>query len=303
MRMRLAAAFVTLLCSAGSSVAAPSCGLKDGLPPRTAAISYAIQGKRDLALKYAGGDAFLVGYVSYLTRDYQRALEALTVSAREASVLKRPRDRQEGLARAGYWAARTLEAQGRFDEALAMRQATIAQKGTFYALLVDVQQALPGGSSYPAPAMLYTDPRASKAMVWAITREESNFNPSASSGAGAHGAMQMLDSTARRVAGWVGAQADMARVHTDFTYNTALGSTYLGWLLERYASYPPLAAAGYNAGEGCADLWVKALGDPRNQVDPLAWIEAIPIFETRTYVHRVMATYIVYMSMGGSAAK
>ena len=60
----------------------------------------------------------------------------------------------------------------------------------------------------------------------------------------------------------------------------ALGSTYLGWLLERYSSYPPLAAAGYNAGEGCADAWIKALGDPRSQVDPLAWIEAIPILET-----------------------
>ena len=283
------------------ALAGARCGLSGGLPPRTAAIAYAIQGQHDLALRAAGSDSFLVGYVSYLTRDYARALVALTASAREAAALRKPRDRQEGLARAGYWASRTLEAQGRMDEALTMRQATVVQKGSFYALLVDVQSALPG-SAYPSPGMLYTDPRASKAMVWAITREESNFQATASSGAGAHGAMQMLDGTARRVAGWVGATPDMNRVHTDFNYNVALGSTYLGWLLERYGDYPPLAAAGYNAGEGCADAWIKALGDPRNQVDPLAWIEAIPIFETRQYTQRVMATYIVYMSQGSAQA-
>ena len=277
--------------------AAPSCGIREGLPPRTQAIAFAIQGRREDAVRAAGNDPFLVGYVSFLTGDYQEALVSLTESARQSLAIRRDRDRHEALARAGYWASRALEAQGRLEEAASMRQATSAQKGAFYALLVDVQQSLPGAKSYPAPSMLYTDPRASKAMVWAITREESNFNATAASGAGAHGAMQMLDSTARYVGSWVGATVDVKRLHSDFSYNVALGSTYLGWLLERYSSYPPLAAAGYNAGEGCADAWVKALGDPRTQVDPLAWIEAIPILETRVYVMRVISSYICYLSM------
>ena len=82
--------------------------------------------------------------MSFLTGDYQGALTSLTESARQALSIRRDRDRHEALARAGYWASRALEAQGRLDEAASMRQATTAQKGTFYALLVDVQQSLPG---------------------------------------------------------------------------------------------------------------------------------------------------------------
>ncbi|WP_164041066.1 transglycosylase SLT domain-containing protein, partial [Serratia marcescens] len=65
------------------------------------------------------------------------------------------------------------------------------------------------------------------------------------------------------MASWANVQVDLSRVGSDTNYNVALGSTYLGFLLDRYGKYPPLAAAGYNAGEGCADRWVQALGDPR----------------------------------------
>ncbi|WP_163368226.1 transglycosylase SLT domain-containing protein, partial [Enterobacter hormaechei] len=74
---------------------------------------------------------------------------------------------------------------------------------------------------------LYTDARASTALVYAITREESTFNPRALSHAGARGMMQVMPGTARRVASWANVQVDLSRVGSDPNYNVALGSTYL----------------------------------------------------------------------------
>jgi len=50
--------------------------------------------------------------------------------------------------------------------------------------------------------------------------------------------------------------------------------------------------------------WIKSFGDPRDpKVDPVDWVERIPIMETRNYVQRVMENMQVYrMRFGGSAA-
>jgi soluble lytic murein transglycosylase len=50
--------------------------------------------------------------------------------------------------------------------------------------------------------------------------------------------------------------------------------------------------------------WIKTFGDPRDpKVDPVDWVERIPIMETRNYVQRVMENMQVYrMRFGGSAA-
>jgi soluble lytic murein transglycosylase len=60
-----------------------------------------------------------------------------------------------------------------------------------------------------------------------------------------------------------------------------------------------LAAAAYNAGIGRARQWIAANGDPRlpvsaGGVDPIDWIESIPIQETRNYVQRVTENAVVY---------
>ena len=297
-RVRRIVAGLALAAITWPASAAPTCGIKAGLPPRTLAIALAVNGRRDDAMRAAGGDAFVEGFVAFIGRDYDRTVERMTAYATQALSIKRPRDRSDALARAGYWASEALERKGDLRGAAEMRDATTAQRGTFYALLIDSRKAMPGRKSYPSPSLLYTDPRAETALVYAIGREESGFNPRATSGAGAHGAMQVLHSTADRIAGWVGMRADHDKVDHDLNYNAALGSTYLGWLMERYRGYAPLAAAGYNAGEGCADVWVSKLGDPRSSVDPLVWAEAIPIKETRDYVQHVMASYIVYLSSG-----
>ncbi len=281
---------------------AQACGMRNGLPPRSQALSLAINGQIDLAMRLAP-DNFVAAYVAYIGRRHELALQHLSTFASLAQREPNRRRRAERLAKAGYWANRILSELGRHQEAEMMRQATLRHPGTFYALLTDATNAMPGRTSYPTPQFLYTDARASTALVYAITREESTFNPRAVSHAGARGMMQVMPGTARRVASWANVQVDLSRVGSDPNYNVALGSTYLGFLLDRYAKYPPLAAAGYNAGEGCADRWVQALGDPRGQVDPLLWIEAIPIQETREYIKKVMASYTVYLNFGQQAAR
>jgi soluble lytic murein transglycosylase-like protein len=276
---------------------AQACGMRGGLPPRSQALALAVRGQIDEGLKIAP-DHFIAGYVAYIGKRHDLALQHLAQFAVRVQREPNRNRRSEMLAKAGYWSTRILNETGRTAEAEVMRQATLRHPGTFYALLTDETNAIPARTNYPAPQFIYTDARASRALVLAITREESRFNPRALSHAGAQGMMQVMPGTARRVAGWANVPVDMARVRSDPHYNVALGSTYLGFLLDRYRNYPPLAAAGYNAGEGCADRWIQALGDPRGQVDPLLWIEAIPIQETREYIKKVMASYTIYRSHG-----
>ena len=46
--------------------------------------------------------------------------------------------------------------------------------------------------------------------------------------------------------------------------------------------------------------WIDAYGDPRKpNVDPIDWVERIPITETRNYVQRVMENFVVYRAKFG----
>jgi soluble lytic murein transglycosylase len=64
--------------------------------------------------------------------------------------------------------------------------------------------------------------------------------------------------------------------------------------------------AGYNAGRGRVRDWVKMYGDPRDpNVDPIDWVERIPLSETRNYVQRVIENLLVYRARfesGGASA-
>jgi soluble lytic murein transglycosylase len=136
---------------------------------------------------------------------------------------------------------------------------------------------------------------ASRPMVLAIARQESAFNATAKSGAGAFGLMQMIEPTARKAAKSAGVTFDQARLKTDAAFNAQLGAFHLGQLLGEYRGSHVLAFAAYNAGGGNVGDWIKAYGDPRNPVvDPIDWIERIPFTETRNYVQRIVENLHIY---------
>jgi soluble lytic murein transglycosylase len=139
------------------------------------------------------------------------------------------------------------------------------------------------------------------AAIYAITRQESHFRVDAISKSGARGLMQLMPATARETAAKVGVEYSKSRLTTDGEYNALLGSTYLAAQLKRFDGSLLLAAAAYNAGGGNANKWIKAFGDPRQaSVDPVVWVEMIPLQETRTYVKRVLGNYLVYRSRLGN---
>ncbi|WP_177176862.1 lytic transglycosylase domain-containing protein [Faunimonas pinastri] len=150
------------------------------------------------------------------------------------------------------------------------------------------------------PSTLTVPAGIDKAMVYAIARQESRFNPTAASGVGARGLMQLMPSTAQHIARARQMPYSLARLTSDPEYNATLGSTLLANLMDRSDQSYVLTFIGYNAGPGRAQQWVQTYGDPRDgAVDPVDWIERIPFDETRNYVMRVMENLQVYRSRLG----
>ncbi|MHA6719574.1 lytic transglycosylase domain-containing protein [Sphingomonas sp. RS6] len=132
-------------------------------------------------------------------------------------------------------------------------------------------------------------------IIHAIARQESQFNRDAVSRAGARGLMQLMPGTAREVANRLGKSYDVGALNADTDYNIELGSSYFQRMLTYYGGCYPLAVAAYNAGPGNVNKWLRANGDPRLPGgDIVRWVEAIPIFETKNYVQRVLENAVVY---------
>jgi len=131
-------------------------------------------------------------------------------------------------------------------------------------------------------------------MIHAISRQESQFDRQAQSGAGARGLMQLMNPTAKEQAGKLGVPWTPERL-TDVDYNVMIGSSFFDRMLNYYQGNYVLAVASYNAGPGNVNKFIRANGDPRLPgVDMVDWIEAIPFTETRTYVQKVLENAVVY---------
>jgi len=138
-------------------------------------------------------------------------------------------------------------------------------------------------------------PDVARYVVYSIARQESAFNPKIVSSANAYGLMQVTPAAARDTAKRFKVTYDQRRLANDPTYNAQLGSAELGNDLEFYRGSYILAFVAYNAGRGRAREWIAQYGDPRDpKVDPIDWIERIPISETRYYVQRVLENMQVY---------
>lgn len=127
-------------------------------------------------------------------------------------------------------------------------------------------------------------------LLFAIARQESAFEPSARSPAGAMGLMQLMPATARQTAKRSGIrfkQYDLLKPDRNIT----LGSRYLDQLLDEFDGNRILAAAAYNAGPHRVKKW---LSHKSEKLPYDIWIETIPFKETRGYVQNVLAFSVIY---------
>ncbi len=134
------------------------------------------------------------------------------------------------------------------------------------------------------------------ALLHALVRQESAFDPGAHSRAGARGLMQLMPATAKRVARDLAIKGhSTSRLTDDPFHNLTLGSAYLDDMLTRYEGSMVMALAAYNAGPHRVKKWLGENGDPRRSLDDsIDWIESIPFSETRNYVQRILETLPIY---------
>lgn len=148
---------------------------------------------------------------------------------------------------------------------------------------------------FPVPDVVPDGLPVSRALALAIARRESEFDPAARSPVGALGLMQVMPATAEMMAKATGQPFVRARLTGDPAYNVSLGSAYLRQLLDEFGPSVALIAAGYNAGPNRPRRWITEIGDPRDPaVDPVDWVERVPIGETRTYIMRVVESLVIY---------
>ena len=180
-----------------------------------------------------------------------------------------------GLASAGAWydaivAATRMEKSGLMSHAAAER---VRYPRAYWDLFAS------------ACARLAIDPY----LVLALARQESLFNPEATSSSNARGLMQLIPSTAKKMASEHGMDSEAIRLY-DPPVNVELGTAYLKNLLEMFGGNAFRAVAAYNAGEHAVSKWVAEFPGADDE-----WVENIAYKETREYVKKVIGGRREYM--------
>ncbi len=171
-------------------------------------------------------------------------------------------------------------------------QVIVGKKGLDLGLPVDAVAFPTTG----IPNYNHMGPPIEKALVYAISRQESEFQPYVVSHANAYGLMQVIRPTGVGIAKRIGINFDFNRLRGDPVYNVTLGAAELGHLIRVFNGSYVLTFIGYNAGPGRSRQWMNQRGDPRGQETEaiVDWIERIPFTETRLYVLRVLENLQVY---------
>lgn len=162
----------------------------------------------------------------------------------------------------------------------------------------DGRELIEAGYPELAPPPLLTrtaDKPVEIPLVLAMIRQESAFYVRAKSSANAHGLMQVLPRTARKVARRLRIPYSRDRLIEDSDYNMIIGQAYMAGLLDEFDGSYVLSLAAYNAGPSRARKWTRKYGNPGSaDVDAIDWVEMIPFRETRNYVQRVLENLQVY---------
>ena len=157
------------------------------------------------------------------------------------------------------------------------------------------------GALYPHPVFADIDFTVDEALVWAVSRQESGFNPRAKSSAKASGLMQLMPRTAAFIARDRGYRD---RKRSDLLLpkiNLALGQKYIRHLLDERIIDNSLVRllAAYNGGPGNLNKWLREVD---HQDDVLLLVESMPARETRYYVKNVVSNLAIYRARFGEDA-
>jgi soluble lytic murein transglycosylase len=128
-----------------------------------------------------------------------------------------------------------------------------------------------------------------------LVRQESAFESNAVSRQGAMGLMQVMPSTASKLARQLKIRYARASL-TDPGYNLKLGARYLADLIQIFGTHEA-ALAAYNAGEDRVVQWTAG----QNYLETAEFVESIPFTETREYVQIVIRNAEVYRQVYDSA--
>ena len=160
--------------------------------------------------------------------------------------------------------------------------------------------------SYPIhgmPAYPALRPAIEPALMLAITRQETEFDKTIVSGAGARGLMQVMTVTAEQVCHDYKFKCELDRLAKDPSYNVMMASAYIADRLDEFKGSYVLTIPGYNAGPGRVRQWLREFGDPRTSaIEPVDWIHRIPFEETREYVQKVLSNLQIYRARLGDEA-
>jgi soluble lytic murein transglycosylase-like protein len=340
--------------------------------------------QRALALAPGAGDRWIAGLAAYRLKEYAKAQALFEHLARDPA--------QDSWTRsaAGFWGARSAEAQGDRATAWKLMQKAALSPATFYGMIAARRIEMAGGAAPPADplgdllvkasyagpasdllAFIEADARAhraaalaqigrftecgaelkagqsmardagererwneltallgapgvanraptrrgaehpdyptpileplsgftlDRALVYAIVRQESAFNPLRVSPKGAVGLMQIVPGSAALATGDRHYEKDATPL-LDPALNLRIGQDYLAWLMQRGVGPNILrTVAAYNGGPGEV---LKTLQYLNGETDDLLVMESLPAAETRDYVQKVMAAYWSYRRIFG----
>ncbi|WP_281271335.1 transglycosylase SLT domain-containing protein [Humitalea rosea] len=202
---------------------------------------------------------------------------------------------------------RRLWAIGAGNPALGRAMLVVASTANMPALASQLAQVVQGSDGRPRDFARFPVPRleplggfrVDPSLIYALARQESNFDPGAVSGAGARGLMQVMPATAAYILGdpSLRGRSGHQRLH-DPAFSLEVGQRYLHHLnsLDSVDGDLIRMLAAYNAGPGNVARWMPP---GRHQNDPLLFIESIPAGETRAFVQRVLAYSWIYASRLG----
>jgi Soluble lytic murein transglycosylase and related regulatory proteins (some contain LysM/invasin domains) len=148
---------------------------------------------------------------------------------------------------------------------------------------------------YPAPyadsLLNYAAPRdIDSRFVLSIMRQESRYRADVKSYAAARGLMQLISSTAEKIAAELG-RKNFSNDELFYPPTAILfGSQYLADLFKQFPGQAPAVAASYNAGEDNMQRWLRRSGS--NQPD--IYVPEVVFSQSKDYVYKVMANYRMY---------